>query len=321
MSCASFEDWGGSEEARSIHGKVALILTDPPYNSRRAAGAANSEHDRLSLTEMIHVADLVAKLLRPNGQAYIFCSFVQWADWRRALLESGGGGVLAVSENPEIVVRHPSAVHSGGRFAYHRANVVEVAVHAYKRAPAGTAGDGGSGDAIAPSITASAYRQSVGFSNPALRLYSDSTMPVYAAAIDSYVPPRVPELLRVDGSALRPEQKSVRLLRDLIRVFAPNTADIIVDMFAGTMSTVAAALLEGHPVYACELDRRCFDLAEARIHQLQYRRGAAGLIPRLSREQVLVLRGSIPPRDQAPDVPDVEPDSYTEDAPEAMDAS
>jgi hypothetical protein len=31
MFCASFEDWGGSEEARSIHGKVALILTDPAY--------------------------------------------------------------------------------------------------------------------------------------------------------------------------------------------------------------------------------------------------------------------------------------------------
>jgi predicted RNA methylase len=52
---------------------------------------------------------------------------------------------------------------------------------------------------------------------------------------------------------------------------------IIVDLFAGTMATVAAALIEEHPVYACEPDETCFDAASACIHALQYRRVA--LIP------------------------------------------
>jgi DNA modification methylase len=57
---------------------------------------------------------------------------------------------------------------------------------------------------------------------------------------------------------VRPERKSVKLMRDLIRLFAPNASDIVVDLFAGTMSTVVAAIHEDRPVYACEKDKHCF---------------------------------------------------------------
>lgn len=303
MTCASFFDWSESEECRGLKGTVALILTDPPYNTRRASRAVNSGHDQLSATEMTQVADLIADLLRPSGQAYVFCSFVQWNAWRTALLDSGGGDVLAVSSTPELIIRHPSCVRSMGQYMYHRVNTAEVAVHAYKRVHATRTG--------APSfeeLTAAGmhYGDMVGFGNPNLSLLSPSSMPVFAAAIDGYKPPTGVELLKANGAVIRPEQKSVKLLRDIIRLFAPKPTDVVVDLFAGTMSTAVAALLEGRPVHVCEVDQACFNAAEARVHDLQYRRGANNLISRLTAAESASLRSTIPPESDAVDTLDEE---------------
>ena len=135
----------------------------------------------------------------------------------------------------------------------------------------------------------------------------------YVNTIDRYIPPKAPELLRSDGHVLRPEQKSVALLRDIIRLFAPEPAGIIVDLFAGTMSTVVAALQEGRPVYACEKFEDCFSIGQQRVRNFQYRRGAAGLVHALSTEQQTLLQSFIPPRSTAPDIVPHEPDVYNKE--------
>jgi hypothetical protein len=58
----------------------------------------------------------------------------------------------------------------------------------------------------------------------------------------------------IKGQIARPEQTGATLLRDVIRLLAPEKTDIIVNLFAGTMSIVAAALLEEYPVYAYKPD-------------------------------------------------------------------
>ena len=93
----------------------------------------------------------------------------------------------------------------------------------------------------------------------------------YVNTIDRYIPPKAPELLRSDGNILRPEQKSVALLRDIIRLFAPEPAGIIVDLFAGTMSTVVAALQEGRPVYSFERFEDRFSIGKEPVRNVQYR--------------------------------------------------
>ena len=135
----------------------------------------------------------------------------------------------------------------------------------------------------------------------------------YVNTIDRYIPPKAPELLRSDGHVFRPEQKSVALLRDIIRLFAPEPAGIIVDLFAGTMSTVVAALQEGRPVYASEKFEDCFSIGQQRVRNFQYRRGAAGLVHGLSTEQQALLQSFIPPRIAAPDIVPHEPDVYNKD--------
>jgi DNA modification methylase len=68
-----------------------------------------------------------------------------------------------------------------------------------------------------------------------------------------------------------------------MRIFAPKPTDIVVDLFGGTMSTVVAATMEGHPVYACEPDEKCFKAATTRIHAFQYRRVANGILATIGR--------------------------------------
>jgi DNA modification methylase len=128
--------------------------------------------------------------------------------------------------------------------------------------------------------------------------------------IDRYFLPKGPELIRSDGKIVRPEQKSVKLMRDLIRLFSPNASDIVVDLFAGTMSTVVAAIHEERPVYACEKDKHCFEIGKARVHNFKYRRAAAGLLRPLSNAQVALLSTSIPRRSDVPDTVAHEPETY-----------
>jgi DNA modification methylase len=51
FSCA-FKDFSKRPDIESLFGKIALVLTDPPYNKRREAGASNSDYDKLSLFSM-----------------------------------------------------------------------------------------------------------------------------------------------------------------------------------------------------------------------------------------------------------------------------
>jgi hypothetical protein len=89
FSCA-FEDFSKRPEIESLFGKFALVLTHPPYNTRREAGASNSDYDKLPLSSMKESADIIENLLRPHRHAFIFCSFKQEMEWR-SVLESAGG--------------------------------------------------------------------------------------------------------------------------------------------------------------------------------------------------------------------------------------
>jgi DNA modification methylase len=294
FSCA-FEDFSKRTDIESLFGKVALVLTDPPYNTRREAGASNSDYDKLSLSSMKEAADVIEKLLRPHGHAFIFCSFKQAMEWRSALESAGGGSSLKLPAVPEVIIRNNTAIHSAGRFLYHRVNAYETAWHAYKDKAGGSQSD---------------YCTTVGFGNTSIELCSGTTLPPYCNVINNYVPPKGPELIRSNGRPVRAEQKSVKLLQDVMRLFAPKPTDIVVDLFAGTMSTVIAALIEGRPVYACEKDPDCFKIGESRVHNFQYRRGAAGLLSGLSPHQITLLRSAIPSKISAPDSLKHEPDTY-----------
>jgi hypothetical protein len=191
-------------------------------------------------------------------------------------------------------MRHPEAVQPRSRRLFHRLSSCEFAVRAYKR------------DSIGSSEEGAASARDMRFPGGSFQGISGNRMPPYAAAMDMYRPPSGVEVLRVDGAAVRPEQKSVPLLLDLIRLFAPKASDIVVDPFAGTMSTVVACLYEGRAVYACEMDEKCFTIGRERVVALAVRRAAHSLAPGLAVECVATLKKCIEPAHLAADILDGE---------------
>lgn len=73
---------------------------------------------------------------------------------------------------------------------------------------------------------------------------------------------------RGKGMMLRPEQKSINLLRHLISQYT-KPGEIVLDMFGGTFSTARACLTLSKPrvFYGCEKDKDCFNIAEENILQ------------------------------------------------------
>jgi hypothetical protein len=62
-----------------------------------------------------------------------------------------------------------------------------------------------------------------------------TSMPAHINVIGLYIPPTGPELIRSNKQTVHPEQRSVKLLRDIIRLYAPNPTNIVVDLCAETM--------------------------------------------------------------------------------------
>jgi hypothetical protein len=87
--------------------------------------------------------------------------------------------------------------------------------------------------------------------------------------MDISQPPTGVDVLRVKIFAVQLEQKSVPMLRDVIRQFTPNISDIAVDGTNRTMSTVVAFLYEGRPVYACDMEEKGLTTTRARGHVLR----------------------------------------------------
>jgi hypothetical protein len=106
-----------------------------------------------------------------------------------------------------VIIRNKSSIHSAGRFLYHRVNAYETAWHAYKDKAGGSQSD---------------YRTTVGFGNIIIEVNFETTLPPYCNVVDNYVPPKGPEHIRSNGRPVRVEQKSVKLLQDVIRLFAPK---------------------------------------------------------------------------------------------------
>jgi DNA modification methylase len=79
------------------------------------------------------------------------------------------------------------------------------------------------------------------------------------------------------GNKLHPTQKPVAALAQLIRSFTlPND---VVEPFAGSGSTCAAAMLTGRRYIGVELDPEYFTQASARLARIQERMAAGKLIP------------------------------------------
>jgi DNA modification methylase len=66
------------------------------------------------------------------------------------------------------------------------------------------------------------------------------------------------------GNRLHPTEKSVQILRPLVRAFS-QPGDVVLDPFSGSASTSVAAALEGRRFFGIELDEEYFRLSQQRL--------------------------------------------------------
>ena len=256
-----------------LESKVDLILTDPPYNIRRTQGKSHSTHDSMSKSDMVKLVDMADISLVPGGQGVIFCSFVQYQEWRSELMslqhpESDDDAdeedmpsastskkkekekelkpVFGVENSPLRFTRARGNYMSDPRhLRFNHTCMGEIAVRFWKKG-----------------LTKKKMMEKLDYNAGG---FIPSTLPGWTDTIDNI--PRIPaseiiyrpELLE-NGKAgrIRPEQKSTALLKTLVAKYCPP-GGLVWDPFAGTMSTARACLLlHSHRRCVCtDVDEEC----------------------------------------------------------------
>ena len=91
------------------------------------------------------------------------------------------------------------------------------------------------------------------------------TFPCDTNVIDMYRPPKgKAQLLEKSGKVVRPEAKSVPLMKEILARFS-NKGDLVIDPFAGTASLGIACLHLGRMYLGCEKDAQVHELANERL--------------------------------------------------------
>ena len=245
---------------------VQLILTDPPYNTRRESNARNSDHDSLLLADIAECVDLFGRVLRPGGHGLVFCSMLQFNSWFRLLLQHKETNTAPV-ESQEQSIYPPNErntfrvdkvplffVPSSGQYASNPAfkkvshtSIVQIAIHFWK-----------------PSEKGEDDLDRANYSNHG---YIASKHPSWTNCLDNIPRLEANEKVMVQMEdarevMLRPEQKNVDLLKELILQYT-SKGDIVFDFFGGTFATAKACLsLPEHRVFVgCDMDSKCVSSA------------------------------------------------------------
>ncbi len=244
-----------------IRGKVQLILTDPPYGIRSAAGKSNSSHDTISSDEMKQAVEVMHDLLRPGGHVILFCAIQQFNQWRELFVDKTDDDTqlraFKVSKTPLVFVPKEDAYrHQVYRKNLTHQNITEFALHAVRN-PAGNV----------------SYNQALKMVSWSPQGYITTTFPPFTNVTNNVPALSVKETVQLhpdqDSRAmLRPEQKSVLLCKELISRYS-KPKDIVVDLFAGTFSTAVAAMTLPAPriFFGCDIDGNCVDRGEQRCLQ------------------------------------------------------
>ena len=252
---------GGCGE--ELKGKVQLVMTDPPWNYRRERKLDNSEHDVLSDEDMKRVVDAIIEVLAPGGHVIIFCSAYQFRRWvqlfssKRVKVidydEDDPDKEVIVEKKPFEVERNPlyfqrapgfyQATPSARRLTH--LSTTEQAIHVWR-----------TGCSAADNFSRVNYERG-GFVPSRHKGYTDciDNIPrltpqekVYTDEVNSNDRPKM----------LRPEQKSVALLKTIISKYS-QPGDIVFDPFAGSYSTGRScmSLLSHRRCIMGDQDERC----------------------------------------------------------------
>ncbi|MEM1002550.1 MAG: DNA methyltransferase, partial [Bacteroidota bacterium] len=259
-----------------LENQVDLLLTDPPYGTRKELKKPNSGHDELTAEDMKNFAKFAGRVLKPGGHGIIFCSDLQFKDWFLTLskireeepdYEADDSGAVMKSVAKFKVesislnfIRAPGYYQSNPvRNNLTHASVVERAIHFWRR-----------GESL------SEERKKVDYASTSS---SSSTYPGWTNVVTNVQRPTAEEIVYMkdnneNGNAanrimVRPEQKGILWMSNLIEKFS-KPGDLVVDCFSGTFSVAKACfLLSKHRRFiGCDKDPVCLERTEDKLIEI-----------------------------------------------------
>lgn len=264
-------------EGETILEGVDLILTDPPYNTRRELNQERSDYDCLTQSDMDDVVDVIHRLLVPGGHFHIFCSGMQFQSWVRRFdritedvyehdkgeenglnnpvdkLKDGDNAIqssnavrtkfFTVEKTPLLYIREVRNYNCDPRRRrLTHMSIAEQAVHGWRNGPSHQ-------DLL----------RRVDYNMPG---NVPSSHPSWTNVIDNI--PRLPptevvycEQRTENGRRrmLRPEQKCSAMMMDTIVKYT-KPGGVVVDLFGGTWSVLKACMMlpQHRRGIACDID-------------------------------------------------------------------
>ena len=216
-----------------------LILTDPPYclkpnASRTGKNYSDYIHDR----EMKSFAQFCRRMIKPGGHVVIFSSFLLMSRW----FEAFGSTDMTIMSHPLTIIKDSSGLQRTRNVSFPQ-NAVEYAL-----------------------VVRAAGRHPNGFS---VDLESQYCLLRPSHHRKFNVIDRVPIVrnkLTYPGtrSIVRVEEKNPFLLSEIMTTFAPEDG-MILDPYAGTMTTGISCLATKRPCTLIEPTPDCFRLARERL--------------------------------------------------------
>ncbi len=240
---------------RVADASVDLVFADPPYNiGKQFAGFADRWPSVEAYLAWCHVwLDLCVAKLRPGGSLYLMASTQSMP-----LLDLYLRGRLTVLSR--IVWHYDS---SGVQAKHKFGSMYEPILHCVKGGATYTF----NGDAVRVEAPTGARRRLIDYRKPTPALYAATKVPgnVWHFPRVRY---RMPEYQR------HPSQKPAALL-DRIVLASSNPGDLVLDPFAGTFTTAAAAQRLGRRSIGIECERDYVAIGLRRLGMNQSLDGAA----------------------------------------------
>lgn len=222
--------------------KVDAIITDPPCGlPSNASGTGNGYTDYVDDKEMKEFAEFCRRVLKTAGYVFLFASIQDYMRWYSALESCK----FKMMKYPYLMVKDPSKIQrrSSADFAQNNAEMAIVA-----RRP-GTHPQGFDPDFSAP-----------------FHLIP-CNVPRHFAAVHSVPVPSKKLTPATSKSPVRVEEKNVEFITEIIDTYAPADG-LILDAYAGTLTTAIACLKAKRRCIAIEMDAACFTEAKGRLQHM-----------------------------------------------------
>lgn len=222
-----------------LNTKVDGILVDPPFGTTRgSSNGGKGFDDEVSEEEMKDFAGFCKNAIVTGGYIFIFTSWHFFPKWHAALVQQN----ISVMEYPYSLGKDPNQMQKRAVSEFPQCNAEWGLL------------------ARAPGLHPTGFKPD--FNGPFHLV--NCLLPRRYSAIYNVPVSKTKLTLPNSKSPIRTSEKSVQLITELLDLFMPENG-VVLDAYAGTMTTAIACMQSKRSCYCMEKDPLCYREAQARL--------------------------------------------------------